>query len=387
MSYLSQIKLKKGGAPMRYIVGVLAVLIFLAGCSSQANQSVPFDPMTGKHPSNWLADHGSVYENDPSVCQQCHGQDLQGGVSGVSCGSVSFDGTACHGHPQGWDDPSQHGAAAKDVPSIGATFKGFSICQHCHGTDFSGGFSGKDCFSCHGVHAPHPQGAEWKTPQTPTHSDTNPVNASVCAQCHQGQQGTPGCFNGSLCHTYNDVCANCHGFPPDGNQSPNRAGAHTAHNNAFPLALKEDCSACHFGYLNTYNDGNVDISINVAYFEKNSTGTFTNNTCSGVRCHGGKQTPQWYGGTINVNTQCDACHSYGSGQFNAYHSGKHYKHVFKEGKKCTDCHDTQKLAQYHFNDLQDTSMPDAGRTLLDRLNYNPKTHSCNPPCHGGENWF
>jgi len=117
-----------------------------------------------------------------------------------------YNGTMCHneaGHPAGWDQATQHGSAAKSAPSPSG---GFSFCQDCHGTgttppaNFGGGTSGTSCYTCHGVSAPHPPGATWKTDSTPTHRNTTPGNAAVCAQCHQSGAGAPSCFNNTLCH-------------------------------------------------------------------------------------------------------------------------------------------------------------------------------------------
>ena len=65
---------------------------------------------------------------------------------------------------------------------------------------FRRGSANVSCFLCHGSpHAPAPwRGAPY------THTDTDPSNAPVCAQCHRSASapaGTaPGCFNNTLCH-------------------------------------------------------------------------------------------------------------------------------------------------------------------------------------------
>ncbi len=197
------------------LVGAALIIFAAAGCSSTNNRSL-INPDTGKHAGNWYTAHRAAFLADQSLCVECHGTDLHGGMSGVSCFSAAFNGLTCHangpsGHPAGWSDPTSHGIAAKAAPDPAST-SGFSICQTCHGANFNGGFTNTRCSSCHGGSAPHP--TSWIT-GTYTHENTNPANAAVCALCHtnganspiappspQAAAGTaPGCFNGTLCHT------------------------------------------------------------------------------------------------------------------------------------------------------------------------------------------
>ncbi len=197
----------------------------IVSCSSPNNQSI-FNSDTGTHPANWYIDHRAAYLANPDQCTGCHGTDLHGGISGVSCFSSSFNGLACHatgpaGHPAGWASPDSHGAAAKSGPSTTA-MTGFSTCQICHGSDFTGGLANQTCLNtagCHGatVGAPHPP-APWRTSATTTrtHITTNTANGPVCGLCHLGGKLVgvyaplpagvqPGCFDGTLCHGSNVV--------------------------------------------------------------------------------------------------------------------------------------------------------------------------------------
>ncbi|HEY5999140.1 MAG TPA: hypothetical protein VI078_07530 [bacterium] len=195
------------GRLRRSLPWLLLLVVAVAGCSKSRND-VLFTPGVG-HPEDWIADHGKAYRKAPARCVECHGTDLKGGVSAVSCFSASFKGTACHPggpatfiHPEGWGAWQRHGAAAKAAPGPSG---GFAWCESCHGTDFAGGIVNTPCARCHGVPAPHPR-APWRGgPQT--HATTNTANAPVCAQCHRhaGSGGQPGCFNGTLCHTQRGV--------------------------------------------------------------------------------------------------------------------------------------------------------------------------------------
>jgi predicted CxxxxCH...CXXCH cytochrome family protein len=208
-------------SPIGVRIGVtlsLGMLLLAAACSDVRKGSTPFNSETGKHPTNWIVDHRAAYISDTGQCTPCHGSDIKGGISNVSCFSASFNGMSCHangpsGHPAGWGDPGSHGATAKTAPdnSLG---HGFQYCERCHGADFAGGSVNKSCFTCHTVNAPHSP-KPWRTSagSARTHTDTNTGNAAVCANCHAlGANltsvpvptnlvpGTPGCFNSTLCH-------------------------------------------------------------------------------------------------------------------------------------------------------------------------------------------
>jgi predicted CxxxxCH...CXXCH cytochrome family protein len=190
---------------------LLAALAASAGCST--SQSTNGDPAivnhilpSGKSVDGWMvAPSGGTHASSATLdyignagssnCAQCHGSDLAGGISAVSCFSNAARG--CHhvtapGTPA-WDDPQVHGATAKKAPGS----SGFASCQICHGGDFSGGGSGVSCFSCHAT-SPHP--ADWKSGDRYRHDNTATGNAAACAVCHRSAAGTPGCFNNTLCH-------------------------------------------------------------------------------------------------------------------------------------------------------------------------------------------
>ena len=169
-------------------------------------------PSGGTHTSSATLDY--IGNNGSSGCTQCHGTDLKGGISGVSC----FGNPAgCHHNPvANWATPAGHGATAKKAPGS----SGYASCQICHGSKFTGGGANVSCLNnaaCHGAgaaspHAPKP----WRASSGGvTHTNTDPQNAPVCAQCHfpgsannpAGHPATPapagtapGCFNNTLCH-------------------------------------------------------------------------------------------------------------------------------------------------------------------------------------------
>ncbi|MEW6441533.1 MAG: hypothetical protein AB1640_11425 [bacterium] len=137
--------------------------------------------------------HGQEYLADPGSCaSSCHGEDLGGGFSGVSCAD-------CHGdfpHPQGWGDAARHGEAARTPDAL-------SRCGDCHGADFRGGPSGAGCLTCHPL---YPHDADWPAPEV--HGATvlaqDPVAAGCATSCH----GTD--FAGGASRV---SCSECHDYP------------------------------------------------------------------------------------------------------------------------------------------------------------------------------
>ena len=159
---------------------LLGAVAFAAGCSTaespggsgaNMNHVLPSGssvagwlvvPSGGTHASSATLDYVAS-NGGSSGCTQCHGSDLSGGISKVSC----FGNPAgCHHGPvANWATPAVHGATAKQAPGS----SGFASCQICHGNNFSGRLTAPACVDCHGVSAPHPA-RPWRGP-TFTHTD------------------------------------------------------------------------------------------------------------------------------------------------------------------------------------------------------------------------
>ncbi len=179
---------------------LLVAFAGIAGCGSDDSPDVMVSPpgwvavpSGGQHATSATLTY--ISNGGTSSCAECHGADLSGGTSKVSC----FGNPAgCHHGPvANWATPSGHGATAKKAPGS----SGFASCQICHGGDFRTprGDANRTCYSCHSL-APHPNGP-WRSSAGSTHTNTDPSNASVCANCHRNANpGTPDCFNNTLCH-------------------------------------------------------------------------------------------------------------------------------------------------------------------------------------------
>ena len=140
--------------------------------------------------------HGQVYLADPASCAStCHGADLSGGFSGVSC-------TDCHSdypHPQGWRNPPTHGEPSRQPNAL-------ARCSVCHGGDFQGGFSGVGCLSCHPLYPHEPAWSEPRVHGAPVLAE-GPAQAGCATSCH----GTD--FLGGFSRV---SCKTCHADYPHG---------------------------------------------------------------------------------------------------------------------------------------------------------------------------
>ena len=77
-----------------------------------------------------------------TTCETCHG-DVMGVGTVIIEPTLHIDGIvqASGTHPAGWADPTGHGAAANT--------NGLGSCQVCHGANLLGGTSGISCQTCH----------------------------------------------------------------------------------------------------------------------------------------------------------------------------------------------------------------------------------------------
>lgn len=132
----------------RHMLGALLFLggIVLIGCGTPNSESI-FNPDTQKHQAGWLpAGHMTAARTDITVCNECHGQNLDGGISNVSCTTCHMGG-ATSIHLADWAGTAirtQHG------PYVLAN--GYDSCrnQYCHGNDLLGVTnSGPSCKTCH----------------------------------------------------------------------------------------------------------------------------------------------------------------------------------------------------------------------------------------------
>ncbi len=371
------------------------------------------------HPSKpWhdaYVEHAKCDEGSIKVCAECH---LHGENSSLkppaplppddtplSC----FNGTLCHGGGSGatheasldYLKASRHGVDAR---------KNLSNCQICHASPSTGvdprynvprNNMSKGCESCHPQNTAHP--SPWVPGRGTTEGEINvtthayALNPKInCTPCHgkdlKGGGKAPSCMSNPLlgvaCHGSSPSdkpsgCVSCHQYPPKGTAAPNQEGAHSAH-----LFANVTCDACHFQHgagRMSHADLKVDVRFDSRFNAKSGAASYQagSKTCSNVSCHGGQVTQPWYGGKLDVATQCAKCHQQGSTQHNSY-KGMHQAHT---AQNCLDCHDLAKLNPHHFTNLNTSTMegPAAstvggGSTKI--TSY--QNYTCLSSCHQGE---
>lgn len=415
--------------------------VCLWSCSNSNDKAVIVDS-TGKHPDLWAVassggSHPAFYISTADKCSECHGADLKGGVSAVSCFSASRSGINCHpagpsGHPEGFAGPGLHGVNAKSA-AVGSL--GMAFCKNCHGADYRGaGSSKKDCIGCHKLtnpttNAPHSP-APWRGGAR-THVTVDPGNAAVCAECHlngansavkpspAAPVGTaPDCFNNTLCHGVTGhanesqpwsaaanhgargkinlgACQSCHATPSSGvNPRFNVAKAN----------LANGCESCH--KLNTAHPtpwliGRLGTPGNVANTTSHATAGSLPTACA--LCHGTALNGALGGGTapscmsattiggISCHATTPAANPTGCKSCHAVYppvSNKHAVHLSLAGVTCAACHSnlgpgTATHANGTLNvALSSTYQAKTGGALV----LNPVAKNCaNVSCHGGQN--
>ncbi|MEA2062551.1 MAG: hypothetical protein U9P14_02530 [Gemmatimonadota bacterium] len=153
----------------------------------------------GGHPSGWLDKSKDEYHGlriaagGPEECAECHGEDYRGlGNKGGSCYS-------CHngpsGHPAtGWIDRS-----SDQFHGLKVAAGGLGICTPCHGEDFQGGTSGVFCYKCHNGPSGHPATGWLEKGSSNFHGARYlSQGAAACAVCH-GEDFTGG-TSGKSCY-------------------------------------------------------------------------------------------------------------------------------------------------------------------------------------------
>jgi uncharacterized CHY-type Zn-finger protein len=296
----------------------------------------------GGHPAGWLDTtsvnfHGNeVASEGPGSCISCHGQDYKGKKdSGVSC-------YLCHNGPSGHPAQGFFDSSNPNYHGLLASRRGLDNCARCHGADFSGGTSGQSCKTCHPDQSGHT--ASWMdSTSTSFHGKSIlQTGPTFCGGCHGGD--FRGGQSGVSCYT-------CHngpsGHPAQGWLDSSSPGFH---GQAASVRGITECAACHG---QDYKGGTSGVSCfqchngpsghpTAGWLDANSQsfhGIRVSQTgikyCSA--CHGS----DYLGGISGIS--CFTCHNGPSGHpvgwFDEDSPNFHGRIVKTQGTKgCTLCH-------------------------------------------------
>jgi predicted CxxxxCH...CXXCH cytochrome family protein len=272
-------------------------------------------------------------------CASCHGGTVTSGTTINIAGGLHMNGrvdaVAAGGHPDGWDDPTQHGYAANEA---------LASCKSCHGDDLLGGNAGVSCDSCHTT--------GWRSDCTFCHGDKT-----------SGRSSPPDDTHGRTATTLVSV------------------GAHASHFGPT-IAHSINCSECHTPPADISAPTHINGQREVVFGELAKTGAAgptwseSSGRCSNAYCHGkftgGNLSNQPLWTTVNGSQKsCTSCHG------DPPSTGHHSTHR-NEGIGCSNCHagysTTGVNTATHVNGVKDVSQSSWNGT------------SCDPSCHGRETW-
>ncbi len=374
----------KAGATAAQIQGAIASVSAMQSFAtlSAAEVQAIADALAGTTtPPAPAVDGAALYTSD---CAACHGAlassakagataaQIQGAIAGVS--AMQSFATLSAAEVQAIAD-ALAGTTTPPAPAVDGAALYTSDCAACHGALASSAKAGATAAQIQGAIASVGAMQSFATLSA----------AEVQAIADALATSTPPTDGGTT-----PACGSCHGLPPDGTSVPNTAGAHSAHQALADVGT--NCDTCHSDHI--HQNGAVEIGILASFNAKSGAATDSPDgtaTCANVSCHGGQTTPFWGSGSIDVNTQCESCHAYGTAQFNSYSSGRHSLHVGQRHFACTVCHETGKLAVNHFTSLATTDMEGPASATIGGgatrvTSYTPATRSCSPSCHSRETW-
>ena len=280
------------------------------------------------HSKDWAEkeNHGAtaLAEGKGTCATQCHGSDLNGGLSGVSC----RDCHTVYPHAIDWRRPEQHGLTAKG--------SGKEVCKGCHGDDLQGGDPGVSCYQCHTV---YPHSNNWADKEVHGVQAIATGKVSCTTQCHGSD------LKGGLSGV---SCNDCHTiYPHEGNWRDAAKHGLAAKGNG-----KEACKDCHGADLTGSDSGISCYKCHSVYphpgnwADQEAHGAqaiLSDKVACATQCHG----DDLKGGLSGVS--CNQCHNdypHADPDWVAIgRSNLHAKTFIKkmtEGKidACSECHGT-----------------------------------------------
>jgi predicted CxxxxCH...CXXCH cytochrome family protein len=272
----------------------------------------------GGHPSGWAAKDQHGYQANQaglSGCKACHGSDLAGGSSGVSCATCHGAGwdtncTFCHGTPGLRASPpvDTQGRTARSNVSVGAHEK--------HATATLSSPLG--CGACHAsrgsviTDGAHVDGGPAEVALSGVGAGTFTRVSDTSATCSTYCHGVfPGGKNASVSWVSTTAmdCSTCHASPPPA-----------------PHVQRSDCGACHTGY--TASTVSPATHVN---------GTVDHVTMTCTSCHGKVGQSATAAAPLNAAPPTDT-----TGAATGNRVGAHQKHLlggaYANAFPCQTCH-------------------------------------------------
>jgi predicted CxxxxCH...CXXCH cytochrome family protein len=266
---------------------VLLLLVgLLAGGCGDPNTKAPFNSDKAAHPAGWLpSGHAVAAKADGSSCAECHGSDLSGGISSVSCLTCHENGspftstgcTSCHGNPpSGTEAPNRGGAHATHNALL--TVK--DVCDTCHSGAGSGTLNHDD-----GAIDLNLLAAYSSKSGTAVY---NPDGTCSNVSCHGGQK-TPAWLSGAIIDV-STQCASCHSFGTTQYNSY-ASGQHYLHvtTYGFSCLVCHDAQQLNANHFTTLNTPTMEGPASATIINDGSWNTYANSSCT-PQCH---ETRSW----------------------------------------------------------------------------------------------
>ena len=140
--------------PFHLIIS-MAVALALGGCGEN-NPNSAFTIEGGGHPAGWNSSHKTLAKATLESCVGCHGENLDGGLSKVSCTACHIGSTTAI-HPLQWESY----AYARHKSYVATNGTSSCATASCHGVALAGVGTAPNCAtSCHigGAASKHPVG-------------------------------------------------------------------------------------------------------------------------------------------------------------------------------------------------------------------------------------
>ncbi|MFQ5631424.1 MAG: hypothetical protein ACE5I1_21840 [bacterium] len=130
-------KMRKMDANSIIFFPILAIIFAFSACSEPKEMPLDVQADVSVHPEGWKSEsspnfHGAALAEqgfNTDACQQCHGNQFDGGIVETSC-------LSCHQvfpHPPGWGEEGEN----SHINYIKQNNYDYESCKSCHGEDFS----------------------------------------------------------------------------------------------------------------------------------------------------------------------------------------------------------------------------------------------------------